>query len=156
MRDLVLELSDERFAALVEALPAPFQGALDVAAAKVLNSRPQSMHKRPLAMKVKALRVYMTRNKDDDLSGEMLRAYFLGPRLDLVKTFLDATGVAHEDGQVEDDAEPDASKVPAGVEALSAEHGAEDVTLYLRIAAMQWPENKGITQAVEARASAAS
>lgn len=156
MRALVLELSDERFAALVEALPAPFQGALDVAAAKVLNSRPQSMRKRPLAMKLKALRVYLTRNKDDELPGEMLRAYFLGPRLDLVKTFLDTTGVAHEDGQVEDDAEPDAARVPAGVEAVAAAHDDEDVTLYLRIAAMQWPENAGIAEAIQGRQAAAS
>ena len=55
--------------------------------------------------------------RDEALAGELLRAYLLGPRKDLVTAFLDATGVRHEDGQVGDDAQPDADKVPAAVHA---------------------------------------
>ena len=147
MYQLVAELSPERFTALYRALPDEMRQALDAPVARVLNARPTFVRRQPEALKIKALRAFLARERDDTLSGEILRSYFLGPRKALVVAFLDATGVKHEDGQVADEAAPDAAKVPEAVKALLAAHEGEDVALYLRIAAIQWPENEAIRKA---------
>jgi hypothetical protein len=61
--------------------------------------------------------------------------------LRLVADFLDGTGVPHEDCMVSDvDAsKPDATKVAETVQALDAKYDPSDVTLYLALAAQQWP-----------------
>lgn len=149
MRDLVLDLSVERFLEIVRELPSEVRMGLDVAAARALNSRPQAMRRRSEEMKVRAVRSWIARKRDDDLAGEILRAYFLGPRKDLVCAFLDATDCKHEDGQVEDDAAPDAGKVPAAIDTLLQEHSAADLRLYLGIAALQWPDNAGLGEGIK-------
>jgi hypothetical protein len=63
--------------------------------------------KQPEALRVKALRTWIGRQKDDAVAGDLLRAYFLGPRKALVIQFLDATGTAHEDGQVTEEGQPE-------------------------------------------------
>jgi len=148
MYQLVASLPPERFAALYAALPAEARSALDAPVARVLNARVPSVRRLPEALKVKALRAWLAREKDEALAGEMLRAYFLGPRKPLVLSFLDATGVKHEDGQVTDDAQPDAAKVPEAVKSLLTGHERADVALYLRIAALQWPGNEAVRQAL--------
>jgi len=147
---LLTEMSVDRLAVVYEALPEEMTLALSGPIGQALNSRPQSVAKRPVGMKVRGLRAFLLKKKDETLSAEMLRAYFLGPRADLVKQFLDATGVAHEDGQVEhEDSQPDPKKVATAVKALREKHDDEDVDLYLRVAAIQWPENEGLAKAVE-------
>jgi hypothetical protein len=145
---LVADLSPERFTTLYRALPDEMRQALDAPVARVLNARPAFVRRQPEALKVKALRAFLARERDDTLSGEILRSYFLGPRKPLVVAFLDATGVKHEDGQVADEAAPDTAKVPEAVKALLAAHERDDVALYLRIAAIQWPENEAIRKAL--------
>jgi len=146
---LVLDLTPERLAALYRALPDAMRQALDAPVARVLNARLPSVRRQPEALKLRALRAWLVRERDEALAGELLRAYLLGPRKALVSAFLDATGVRHEDGQVGDDAQPDAAKVPAAVEALLKEHAREDVGLYLRVAALQWPGNAGVREALQ-------
>lgn len=155
MLELVLDMSLERLQAIVEELPGPVRQALDGAAAQALNSRPQTIHKRPLPMRIKALRSTLTRKRDEDLAGDILRTYLLGPRKELVSAFLDATGVPHEDGQIEDDSEPAADKVPGAVEQLVKDHDRDDVVLYLEIAAFQWPENEAVRAALDGLKAAA-
>ena len=48
---------------------------------------------------------------------------------------------------IKDEGEPDAAKVPEAVQALLAAHERNDVALYLRIAAIQWPDNEAIRKA---------
>jgi len=145
---LVADLSPERFTALYRALPDEMRRALDAPVSRVLNARPAFVHRQPEAIKIKALRAYLAREKDETLSAEILRAYLLGPRKALVIAFLDATGVKHEDGQVGEDANPEPAKVPEAVKALLAANEREDVRLYLRVAALQWPENKAVAAAL--------
>ena len=158
MLDLVLALPADRFANLYGALPPELSAALDGPIARMLNSRVPSVRRQPQALRARALRAWIVRQRDEDVAGDLLRAYFLGPRLPLVTSFLDATGVKHEKGQITDDeSEPDAAKVPAAVEALLKEYDAEDVQLYLAVAAQQWPENAGVRDAAAAdRKSGAS
>lgn len=145
----LMDMSDERFAALYGSLEDRTKQALDVPIARMLNSRVPVAARRPLPMKLKALRAYLRRERDDDLALDILRGYFLGPRKQLVIDFLDGTGVAHEDGQVEDDdAEPEATQVAVTVEALLKDHEKDDVRLYLSVARRQWPEIEAIEDAL--------
>jgi hypothetical protein len=153
--DLVLALPAERFANLYGALPPDLSAALDGPIARMLNSRVPSVRRQPQALRARALRAWIVRQRDEDVAGDLLRVYFLGPRLPLVTSFLDATGVKHEKGQIGDDAEPDPAKVPAAVEALQKEFEADDVRLYLAVAARQWPENKAVLEAAAAADRAA-
>lgn len=150
MLQLVLDLTPERFGELVRALPDATRQALDAPVARVLNARLPSVRRQPEALRLRALRAWLVRERDEALAGELLRAYLLGPRKDLVTAFLDATGVRHEDGQVGDDAQPDADKVPAAVQALLGKHAREDVALYLGVAALQWPAVPALREALRA------
>ena len=148
MHDLLIALPPERFANLYRSLDPPLARALDGAIAQVLHARVQSVAKQPEAIRVKALRHWIGRQKDDAVAGDLLRAYFLGPRKPLVIQFLDATGTPHEEGQVTDEGKPDAAKVPDAVKALLADHDRDDVRLYLQIAARQWPEVPALGEAL--------
>jgi len=152
VHELVVDLSLERLRALYEALPERGRMALAGALATVLHARPMKVPRMPMETQVKALRACLKRAQNDDLAQELLGAYFLGPRLALVTGFLDGTGVEHKDGSVEDEAEPDAAKVPGAVKALLKEHDSEDVLLYLRVAKIQWPKNEAIAKEVDALA----
>lgn len=155
MYQLLTDMSLERLTRFYEALPEPVSRALDAPIAQALNSRPVSVARRPLSMRVKALRAFFVRKRDDGLAGELLRAYLLGPRKDLVVGFLEATGVAHEDGQIEDDeARPDELKVPAAVAGLLEAHDPEDVALYLHVARLQWPESAAVAEALQSLTTA--
>ena len=149
MFQLLAELDPQRFAALYASLPADMRNALDAPVARVLNARLSSARRQPDALKARALRAWLAKERDEALAGEMLRSYFLGPRKDLVVAFLDATGVKHKEGQIEDDYRPDAAKVPDAISAMRKAHDPHDVRLYLRIAAVQWPEDETIRKASE-------
>jgi hypothetical protein len=150
LRGLLTGMSPERLETLYTSLPDGEQAALDVAVARVLNSRVDVARRRPMPMRIKALRAWFQRSRDDDLALDVLRGYLLGPRQQLVTDFLDATGVAHEEGQVEDDdASPDGAKVPEAVQALAAKHDPVDVRLYLEVARRQWPQVPELTAALE-------
>lgn len=140
MHQLLTGMPLERFAALYESLDEGVARALDGAIARMLNCRAGSVARQPAAMRVKALRAWIARERDDSVAGDLLAAYFLGPRKDLVIAFLDATGVAHEEGRVDGDARPDPAKVPDAARALAASHAQEDVRLYLQVASLQWPD----------------
>lgn len=149
MYQLLAELPPERFTAFYDALPEEMRQALDAPVARVLNARLPSVRRQPAALKARALRAWLAKERDEALPGEMLRSYFLGPRKDLVVAFLDATGVKHKEGQIEDDSKPDAAKVADAIAAMRKAHDAHDVRLYLRIAAVQWPEDETIRKAAE-------
>ena len=155
LHHLLTDMSLERLTNLYEALPQELVRALDVPIGKALNSRPASVARRPIEMRMKALRAFLKRTRDDTIAGELLRAYLLGPRKDLVVSFLDETGVAHEDGEIADDSEPDVEKVEAAVAKLLQEQAVEDVALYLEIATRQWPENEAVAKALADLPSAA-
>ncbi len=156
MLQLIDSMSLERLTALYESLEERGQRALDGPIGKALNSRPQTVAKRPLPMRIKALRAFILRTRDEDLALELVRSYLLGPRKDLVTGFLDGVGVPHEDGSIEGDDEPAEDKVAETLEALGQEHDPGDVLLYLEVAAMQWPESEAVKKALEERKAAAT
>ncbi len=149
MLKLLTEMSPERLTELYESLEERAQRALDGPIAKALNSRPQTVAKRPLSLRMKALRAHLLRSRDDDLAGELIRAYLLGPKKQVVTDFLDGVGLEHEDGTVEGDGEPDESKVKPTLDAMVEKHNPADVGLYLEIAVLQWPDSKAIAETLE-------
>lgn len=135
-------LSDERFLALYEALSEQGFGPLDADVAKALKFRPQAIRKLPLATRAKRARSIIERGSQADLCYELFGSYLVRNHKELVTGFLDATGVAHDEGMIEDvdNASPDAAKLAEAVKELDGRFEPEDVTLYLAIAAEQWPD----------------
>jgi hypothetical protein len=150
VHQLLTAMSLERFEALYKSLDPDMARAFDGAIARMLNSRVGSVARLPDRTRVKALRAWIVRQRDEAVAGDLLAAYFLGPRKALVTSFLDATGVKHEDGRVDDDARPDPAKVPDAVAALNQAYDREDVHLYLQVAAGQWPDVAALKTAADA------
>jgi hypothetical protein len=134
-------LSDERFLALYLALSEKGYGPLDGEVAKLLRFRPQAIRKVPIEKRAKLARQWIERKNSSDLCYELFGTYLVRTRRELVTGFLDATGVAHEDGMIEDveKARPDPAKLAEAVRALDQRFAPEDVTLYLALCAEQWP-----------------
>lgn len=134
-------LSEERFLAIYEALSQQGYGPLDGEVAKLLKFRPQAIKKIPLAKRAKLAKSWIEQKQNGELCYELFGTYLVRTKKELVTGFLDATGVPHEDGMIEDieRAKPDPAKIPAAVQELEAKFGADDVTLYLALCTEQWP-----------------
>jgi hypothetical protein len=79
------------------------------------------------------------------LAARLLVAYHLTHQRPMMKAFLDALGIAHEDGLIMDEEmqPPDAEKLKAAAQTLAAAFPAADVTLYLSTLTWQDPETWG-------------
>lgn len=134
-------LDESRFFAIYEALSEKGFGPLDGEVAKLLRFRPQAIRKIPLAKRAKLARNWIDQKHNAELCYELFGTYLVRTKKELVTGFLDATGVPHEEGMIEDieNAKPDPQKIDAAVQALDAKFGADDVTLYLALCAEQWP-----------------
>lgn len=138
----ITSLTDERFLALYESLSDRGFGPLDGEVAKALKFRPQAIKKLPMAARAKRARSILTSRSQVEMCYEFLGTYLVQKRKDLVTGFLDATGVSHQEGMIEDieNAKPDPAKLADAVRELDGKHDPDDVTLYLAIAAEQWPD----------------
>ncbi|MBI5433677.1 MAG: hypothetical protein HZA52_12675 [Planctomycetes bacterium] len=139
-------LSEDRFLMMYESLSTHGFGPLDAEVAKLMKFRPQAIRKLPMAMRAKKAKALLLAQKNAELAYEFLGTYLLKDHKDLVTGFLDATGVAHENGMIDDTPGnlPDADKVAAAVKELDGKFAKDDVTAYLAIAAQQWSEVKSI------------
>lgn len=135
-------LSDERFLSIYESLAQNGFGPFDGEVAKQLKYRPQAIRAVPMAQRAKRARGIMTAKHNAELCYELFGAYLIAKHRGLVTGFLDATGVKHADGMLEDldNNRPDASKLDAAVAELDAKFDPQDVTLYLALCAEQWPQ----------------
>jgi hypothetical protein len=80
----------------------------------------------------------------EGIAGRALILYHLAEQRPMMAAFLDALGIAHENGLIKEDAvTPDAAKVPAAAATLSKGFPAEDVRLYLNTLLCQDPETWG-------------
>lgn len=139
--DELRRMSDERFLALYETLSQNGFGPLDGEVARAMKFRPHAIRKLPLGQRAKHARTLVLRANNAELAYELIGSYLMASHKELITTFLDETGVEHEDGMIGDvgEATPDAAKIGSAIEKLDAEHAAEDVTAYLAMCAMQWP-----------------
>ena len=128
--------------ALADEAPTAFAQSLALAAG-AFRMRPVALKRLPFEKRAKKARSLIEGKHNAELAYELFGTYLVTTKKDLVTAFLDATGVPHEDGMIQnpDASTPDESKLEDAVVALDAAHDPADVTLYLAIAAEQWPES---------------
>jgi hypothetical protein len=80
----------------------------------------------------------------DALAARALVVYHLADQRPMMGAFLDALGIAHEQGLIQEDTvKPDPEKIGPAADALRQQFPAEDVTLYLETLVCQDPETWG-------------
>lgn len=80
-------------------------------------------------------------NMPEALAARALISYHLAERRPMMGAFLDALGIAHENGVIqEDNVTPDVSKLAPAVAEVARQYPATDVTLYLNTLLCQDPE----------------
>ena len=91
------------------------------------------------------------------LAARLLVAYHLAHQRPMMAAFLNALGIAHEDGIINDEEmkPPTAEALQKGAKAISASYPAEDVALYLSTLVWQDPDTwGGLSKLSEAGAKA--
>jgi hypothetical protein len=97
----------------------------------------------------------------DALAARTLVVYHLAEQRPMMAAFLDALGIAHENGLIQDDAvKPEPERVAAAVKTIAGQFPRESVTLYLDTLLCQDPETWGaladVSEQAEAPAAAVS
>ena len=147
-------LSDAGFLNLYETLTERGFGPLDGEVAKALKFRPQAIRKLPIAKRAHQARRLLLRDANAELAYELFGTYLMRDKKELITRFLDATGVPHDDGMLEDIGnEPDAAKLESAVTELDGDFPPEDVTLYLVMCVEQWPGSKALGDLLTKRTS---
>ncbi len=79
------------------------------------------------------------------LAARLLVAYHLASQRPMMGAFLDALGIAHENGLIADEElqAPGAERLQAAAQAIAEAHPAEDVALYLSTLMWQDPDTWG-------------
>src|SRR5262249_6419652 len=77
----------------------------------------------------------------DQIAGRALIVYHLAEQRPMMGAFLDALGIAHENGLIqEDEVKPEAEKIAAAAAKTAQHFPAEDVSIYLSTLLSQDPE----------------
>jgi hypothetical protein len=105
-----------------------------------MKFRAKSVLNLPLDKKAR----YLVRlpNVSDAVAARALVNYHLGQQRPMMSAFLDALGIAHEDGLIKEDAavKPGADALRAAAEQIAAQFPADDVALYFSTLVSQDPE----------------
>ena len=113
------------------------QAALLVAQQK--NFRPKSIVSLDPARKARHLASLAS--VPDTIAARALIAYHLAEQRPMMAAFLDALGIAHENGLIEQDAvKPDEAKLATAVSMIATQFPVDDVRLYLKTLICQDPE----------------
>jgi hypothetical protein len=111
--------------------------------ARRLNFRMKSIQTMAVDRKVKHLMAMG--NVSDGVAGRLLVTYHLASQRPMMGAFLDALGIAHENGLIAEDAtpQPDAEKLKAAAATLREKFPVEDVKLYFSTLLLQDSETWG-------------
>lgn len=111
------------------------------AMAKQYKFRPQSILKLPVDRRARQL-ASMSRVPDNVIARALV-VFHLAERRPMLGAFLDALGIHHEDGVIDETpaSPPEPARLSAAVGAISAAFPAADVRLYLRTLAVQDPDS---------------
>ena len=141
-------MSEARTHALLEGLrqhaPVVYEQAL-AAASVWLRARPQFVRKQSPEKRAKLVRQALARVSTSIVAEEVLAAYFLQVKKPLLIEWLDALGVRHKDGGLEEDApaQPERSALEEALARYRKDDDAEDRALLLEAFAAQsaidWP-----------------
>jgi len=106
--------------------------------AKHLKFRPKTVN--ALDVERKARHLATVGEVPDTLAARLLVLYHLSEQRPMMGAFLDALGIAHENGLINEDAvAPDPEKIPAAAAAIERDYPAADVSLYLTTLLWQDP-----------------
>jgi len=123
-----------------EAVDDQVQAALLIAQHK--KFRPKTVIGLDVDRKAKHLASLVT--VPDQIAGRALIVYHLADHRAMMGRFLDALGVAHENGLIQqDDVKPDPAKMAPAAARIAQEFPADDVKLYLTTLLCQDPETWG-------------
>jgi hypothetical protein len=80
----------------------------------------------------------------DAIAARVLVLYHLAEQRELMGSFLDALGISHDNGLIEEDSvKPDPAKLGPAVAQITGKYPAENVSLYLNTLVCQDPETWG-------------
>lgn len=111
-----------------------------LAIARRLNFRAKSVQALPLERRARLLS--QLPDVSDSVATRALIAYHFAAQRDLMGAFLDALGIAHERGLIQDETvpPPDVDKLSAAITAVRSQFAVRDVDLYLRTLAALDPD----------------
>ena len=128
-----------------------------VAIAMRIKFRVKSVREMPVEKKARHL--VALGNVSEMIAARLLVAFHLAHQRPMMASFLDALGIAHEDGLIasEDLGAPPAEKLAEAARTLTATYPPEDVALYLSTLVWQDPDTWGaLAEVPESRALARS
>ena len=113
------------------------------ALANHMKFRAKSVISLPLERKAKYLASYP--GISDTIAARALVSYHLEHQRSMMGEFLDALGIAHENGLISEESvtKPDAERVRAAASQLAGKYPADDVSLYFSTLVSQDPETWG-------------
>lgn len=142
------QLSPDRKLLAAEAFWSDENAALEqaeaiAAIAQRIKFRPKSVVALPKEKKARHL--VALGNVSELVAARLLVAYHLAHQRPMMGSFLDALGIAHENGLIEADDVPPPSpeRLREAAEAIAGQYPAEDVALYLSTLVWQDPETWG-------------
>ena len=108
-----------------------------------MKFRPKTVLSLPLDKKARYL--VNLPNVSDAIAARALVNYHLGTQRAMMGEFLDALGIAHEDGLIKDETvvKPGSEKLRAAAGQLAEKYPAEDVSLYFSTLVSQDPDTWG-------------
>jgi len=111
--------------------------------ARQIKFRPQSVMTLPINKRAKHLAGLV--QVSDLLAARLVISYHLEHQRPMMGAFLDALGIAHEDGLIKDEspAKPEAATLEAAVKTLSAAYSPAEVARYFWALLWQDPETWG-------------
>lgn len=133
------------------------QGEAIVAIAMRIKFRVKSVREMPVEKKARHL--VALGNVTEMIAARLLVAFHLAHQRPMMASFLDALGIAHEDGLIasEDLEPPSAERLAEAARTLAAAYPPEDVALYLSTLVWQDPDTWGaLAEVPESRALARS
>jgi hypothetical protein len=127
----------------------PIYRATMAAVAEARKLRPVFLERQPRAQRHETMLQTLHRPALDLAAGNLIRAWLLKKHKTMLCDFLDALGLAHKEGVVEDlPASMEDAKLAAAVEALLAKYPAETVAVYLHafqdMNKAEWPNLKAM------------
>ena len=154
------QLSPERKLQAAEAFWGDKNAAVEhadaiVAIAQRIKFRPKSVMALPVEKKARHL--VAVGSVTELVAARLLVAYHLAHQRPMMAAFLDALGIAHEDGLIKDEEmePPSLDRLQQAAKTLSAAYPAADVSLYLSTLMWQDPDTwGGLEKVPESRAVA--
>lgn len=111
--------------------------------AQKLKARPKFIATLPVDRKARHLAHYP--GMPDVLAARLLVSYHLGHQRPMMGAFLDALGIAHDNGLISDELEAavSAEKLKAAADAIAGAYPPDDIRLYFQTLLLQDPDTWG-------------